>query len=124
VTGFEGDGAGNVRAIAVVDVDRGDGGSARGLVRRPGSERTIEADLVLLAIGFEGVRPSPLFEQLGVAIADGTIAVADDLSAAANVTAAGDAVLGAALVVNAIADGRRAAATCDLALRSAALATT
>ncbi len=123
VTGFEGDGSGNVRAIAVVDVDRGDGGSGRGLVQRPGTERTIEADMVLLAIGFEGVRPSPLFDQLGVGLANGTIAVADDLSAGPNVTAAGDAVLGAALVVNAIAEGRRAAATCDAALRSATPAT-
>ncbi len=117
VTGFEGDGAGRVRGITVVDVDRDSAAGARGLVRRPGTERRIDADLVLLAIGFTGVRPSPLFDQLGVRLVGDTIAVDGDLAAAPAVTAAGDAVLGAVLVVNAIAQGRGAAATCDAILR-------
>jgi glutamate synthase (NADPH/NADH) small chain len=120
VTGFEGDAAGHVRGITVIEVDRSpDTQSARGLVRRPGTERTMATDLVFLAIGFAGVRPSPLFEQLGVSLDRGAlIGVDGDLRAGAAVVAAGDAVIGASLVVNAIADGRRAAATCDRLLSS------
>ena len=33
----------------------------------PGSERELPADLVLLAIGFEGTEQQPLLDQLGVA---------------------------------------------------------
>ena len=115
VIGFEGDPGGRVRSIEVVEVDQStDAGIARKLVRRTGTERRIKADLVLLAIGFAGVRPSPLFDQLGVAVTSGgRIGVDHDLRAGPAVVAAGDAVIGAALVVNAIADGRRAAATCD-----------
>jgi glutamate synthase (NADPH/NADH) small chain len=121
VTRFEGDVRGRVRGIEVVDVDRGgDGVDGRALTRRPGTERVIDTDLVLLAIGFSGVRPSPLFSQLGVALADGArVAVDDRLRAGRLVVAAGDAVLGAALVVDAIAAGRRAAATCDRLLQEA-----
>jgi glutamate synthase (NADPH/NADH) small chain len=76
--------------------------------------------MVHLAIGFTGVRPSPLFEQLGVNLDSRTrIVVDEDLRAAPVVVAAGDAVIGASLVVNAIADGRRAAATCDRILQAA-----
>ena len=119
VIGFEGDPSGHVRGITVVEVDRSaDSRSARGLVRRPGTERTIDTDLVFLAIGFAGVRPSPLFEQLGVELDRGALVRVDaDLRAGSGVVAAGDAVIGAALVVNAIADGRRAAATCDRLLQ-------
>jgi glutamate synthase (NADPH) small chain len=119
VIAFEDDDSGHVRGITVVEVDRSpDSDSARGLVRRPGTERTIATDLVFLAIGFAGVRPSPLFEQLGVALDRGALVRVDlDLRAGASVVAAGDGVIGAALVVNAIADGRRAAATCDRLLQ-------
>jgi glutamate synthase (NADPH/NADH) small chain len=123
VVGFEGDAHGRVRGITVVDVDRDSGAGRRALVRRPGTERIIETDLVMLAIGFSGVRPSPLFAQLDVSLdAETQIVVDNDLSAGPVVVAAGDAVMGAALVVNAIASGRRAAATCDLLLRDEARA--
>ncbi|MGH7723451.1 MAG: glutamate synthase subunit beta [Candidatus Dormibacteria bacterium] len=117
VLGFEGDAKGRVRGITVVDVDRDGGAGSRGLVRRDDTRRRIDTDLVLLAIGFAGVRPSPLFSQLGVDLRDeDRIAVDEGLRAGPFVVAAGDAVLGAALVVDAIAAGRRAAATCDLLL--------
>jgi glutamate synthase (NADPH/NADH) small chain len=120
VVGFEDDGSGRVGAITVVEVDRSPDAGGRGLVRRAGSERRIAADMVHLAIGFTGVRPSPLFEQLGVNLDSRTrIVVDEDLRAAPVVVAAGDAVIGASLVVNAIADGRRAAATCDRILQAA-----
>jgi glutamate synthase (NADPH/NADH) small chain len=121
VLGFEGDGDGRVRGITVVDVDRDVSTAGRGLVRRAGTERRIDADLVLLAIGFAGVRPSPLFGQLGVELRDrALIAVDVELRAGPVVVAAGDAVMGAALVVDAMAAGRQAAATCNLLLEKAA----
>lgn len=125
VLGFVGDDAGRVRGITVVEVDRATGpATGRGLTRRAGTERTIDTDLVMLAIGFAGVRPSPLFDQLGVALDGGRVSVDADLRAAPTVVAGGDAVQGASLVVNAIADGRRAAATCDRILSSVASAAT
>jgi glutamate synthase (NADPH/NADH) small chain len=123
VLGFEGDGDGRVRGITVIDVEHSSDTAGRGLVRRPGTERRIDTDLVFLAIGFAGVRPSPLFDQLGVSLtADTLIDVDGDFRAGAVVVAGGDAVQGASLVVNAIADGRGAAATCDRFLRSGARA--
>ena len=120
VVGFSGDAAGRVDGITVVDVVRTTRATTgRRLERVAGSERRIDADLVLLAIGFGGVRPSPLFDQLGVAL-DARSCIATDArqEAAPVVVAAGDAVLGAVLVVNAIASGRTAAATCESLLRS------
>jgi glutamate synthase (NADPH) small chain len=118
VLGFAGDERGRVCGITVVDVDRDGSAGGRGLVRRPGTERRIDTDMVMLAIGFAGLRPSPLFQQLGVGLDEGDsrITVDADNRAGPVVVAAGDAVLGAALVVDAIASGRLAAATCDVLL--------
>jgi glutamate synthase (NADPH/NADH) small chain len=72
------------------------------------------ADLVLLAIGFDGVACSPLVEGLGARLTDsGAIAVDAGFCAAPGVFASGDATRGASLVVWAIAEGRQAAAACD-----------
>ena len=121
VLGFHDDGTGAVDAVEVVDVVRtGRAGAGRGLERVAGSERRIPASLVLLAIGFTGVRESPLYEQLEAPL-DARHCLASDTEAVAPVVAAcGDAVTGAALVVTAIASGRRAAATCDALLTEAA----
>ena len=74
VVGFEGDARAGCAASpwsTSIGAGGGDGGRARPGPARPGSERVIDADLVLLAIGFSGVRPSPLFDQLGVDLVDG-----------------------------------------------------
>jgi glutamate synthase (NADPH/NADH) small chain len=119
VLGFEDDTQGRVCGITVVDVDWSHDAGGRGLVRRAGTERRIDADMVFLAIGFAGVRPSPLFDQLGVTLDGGArIAVDGEFRAGPVVVAAGDAVIGASLVVNAIADGRIAALTCDRLLQA------
>jgi glutamate synthase (NADPH/NADH) small chain len=119
VLDFSGDEDGIVDGITVIDVVRGavGGDGARGLERVAGSERRIDCDMVFLAIGFNGVRPSPLFDQLGVRL-DGRSRIAVDERQVASpvVVAAGDAVLGATLVVNAIAGGRAAAASCEAML--------
>ena len=76
---------------------------------------SLEADLVLVAIGYDGATRSGLLDELSVTFDDaGNVAV--DASFACTppgVFAAGDAVRGASLIVWAIADGRAAARSCD-----------
>lgn len=77
----------------------------------PGSGFTLPADLVLLAMGFVHVEHGPLVSDLGAGTdARGNIAVDESfMTATPGVFAAGDAVMGASLVVRAIDQGRRAA---------------
>ncbi|WP_425518081.1 glutamate synthase subunit beta [Polymorphospora rubra] len=108
---FVDDGTGAVRAvrIAQVTVERRDGRRVVTVV--PGSEREIPADLVLLAIGFEGTERQPLLEQFGVERnARGAVDTDATWQAADGVFVAGDMHRGASLIVWAIAEGRAAAA--------------
>ena len=79
----------------------------------PGSEFTIPADLILLAMGFTGPRKAGLIEQTGVALdARGNVA-ANTVSygtSEPNVFACGDMRRGQSLVVWAIREGRQARA--------------
>ncbi|HVC22219.1 MAG TPA: glutamate synthase subunit beta [Candidatus Dormibacteraeota bacterium] len=99
-------------------------GPDRRLVPRPvlGSESRLEADLVLLALGFTGAAAAEITSELQLDLDDGGRLRTDPLgrTRAAGVFAFGDAVRGASLVVHAIADGRRGASAIDAALRSAA----
>jgi glutamate synthase (NADPH/NADH) small chain len=83
-----------------------------------GTEFTMEADLVLLAMGFLGPVRSGLLEELGVDLdARGNIvADADFQTSVPGVFAAGDARRGQSLIVWAIAEGRQAARGCDRVL--------
>ena len=86
----------------------------------PRSEFTIDADLVLLAMGFTGPTPSRLLDDLGVA-RDARGAIVTDgahRTSVKGVYAAGDVRRGASLIVWAIREGRDAAATIDRDLRS------
>ncbi|MDB4870056.1 MAG: Glutamate synthase [Gemmatimonadales bacterium] len=88
-------------------------------VQLPGSEFEIEADLVLLAMGFTGPVKSRLLVDLGVAL-DSRGAIATDLAhrtSVPGVFAAGDAHRGASLIVWAIREGRDAADSIDQWLR-------
>jgi glutamate synthase (NADPH/NADH) small chain len=78
----------------------------------PGTERDLPADLVLLAIGFDGTEEGPLLEQLGLdRNLRGAIDVRPDWQAGTDgVFVAGDMHRGASLIVWAIAEGRAAAA--------------
>ncbi|MFI7206998.1 glutamate synthase subunit beta [Micromonospora aurantiaca (nom. illeg.)] len=108
---FVDDGTGRVRAvrIAEVTVEKVDG--RRIVTPLPGSEREIPADLVLLAIGFEGTEQQPLLAQFGVTRnRRGAIDSGPDWQAADGVFVAGDMHRGASLIVWAIAEGRAAAA--------------
>jgi glutamate synthase (NADPH/NADH) small chain len=108
---FVGDGAGNVASVRVaeVSVTRRDG--QRIVTITPGTERDLPADLVLLAIGFEGTEQQPLLEQFGIQRNRRGAVDADDTwqTSAEGVFVAGDMHRGASLIVWAIAEGRAAA---------------
>ena len=107
---FVGDAAGNLTGLVVAETEYFDGG------RRPkaGTEKTIPADLVFLALGFTGAEAT-LSDQLGVDIAErGNVARSQHFETnVPGVFVAGDAGRGASLIVWAIAEGRSAAARAD-----------
>ncbi|MBB4739873.1 glutamate synthase (NADPH/NADH) small chain [Actinoplanes octamycinicus] len=109
---FVGDERGNLVAIrlAEVSVQRIDGVRTVSVV--PGSERELRADLVLLAIGFEGTEDQPLLAQFGLTRNRRNVldANAGWQTGAEGVFVAGDMHKGASLIVWAIAEGRSAAA--------------
>jgi len=79
-----------------------------------GSEFTIPADLVLLAMGFLHPQHEGLVEQLGVALDQrGNVAAEDYAASVPGVFACGDARRGQSLIVWAIAEGRQAARRAD-----------
>src|SRR5437588_8605863 len=81
----------------------------------PGTEMTLDVDLVLLAMGFLGPVRNGLVDQLGVKLdARGNISTGDNhMSSVPGVFAAGDMRRGQSLVVWAIAEGRKAARAID-----------
>jgi glutamate synthase (NADPH) small chain len=83
-----------------------------------GTEFTLPADLVLIAMGFVHVAHSGLVTNLGVNLdGHGNVVVDGWMSSVSGVFAAGDTVKGASLVVHAINQGRLCAAACDAWLR-------
>jgi glutamate synthase (NADPH/NADH) small chain len=93
-----------------------DGGSMKEI---EGSEFTLQADLIFLAMGFVGPRKQGLLDQSGVAL-DGRGNVAatmvDYQTSDPQIFACGDMRRGQSLVVWAIREGRQAARAVDLAL--------
>ncbi|MCD6394124.1 MAG: glutamate synthase subunit beta [Planctomycetes bacterium] len=84
----------------------------------PGTEFSLEADLVLIAMGFVHVEHSKLIKDLGLKLdGRGNVAVDNYQTTAPDVFAAGDTISGASLVVRAIESGRCAAAAVDKWLR-------
>ena len=81
----------------------------------PGSEFTVEADLVLLAMGFLGPERNGAIEQLGVELTErGNVkADASKMTTVPGVFTAGDMTRGQSLIVWAIAEGRAAARGVD-----------
>lgn len=78
----------------------------------------VEADIILLAMGFLHVKHTGLIEQLGLDLDEsGNLAVNNYHTSEAGVFAAGDTVSGASLVVRAIDSGRQAAVAIDDWLR-------
>ncbi len=113
-TKFTGDENGHVKQLHGVRV-----GAPPNFEAVPGSEFTMEADLVLLAMGFLGPVRGGMIEQLGVALdVRGNVAAdAGYMSSVPGVFAAGDMRRGQSLVVWAIAEGRKAAESVDRYLK-------
>jgi len=110
-TEFAGGTSGAVTGLVVAETEYFDGG------RRPksGTEKTLPADLVLLALGFVGTPDDSMNEQLGVGLTDRRlVARSNDFETnVPGVFVAGDAGRGASLIVWAIAEGRSVAARVD-----------
>jgi len=88
----------------------------------PGTEFSMEADLILIAMGFVGPLRSML-DQFGVELdSRGNVATDENsMSSEPGVFAAGDMRRGQSLVVWAIAEGRKTAASVDAYLRTKAM---
>jgi glutamate synthase (NADPH/NADH) small chain len=102
---------GRLRALVISDVTFEKGR----FEEVPNSRREIPADFVFLAMGFTGVEPGGLVDQLGVEL-DNRGNIARNAEFATNVDGvfvAGDAGRGQSLIVWAIAEGRSAAAAVD-----------
>jgi glutamate synthase (NADPH) small chain len=114
-TKFTGDANGNVAQLHAVRV-----GSAPKFEAMPGTEFVIDADLVLLALGFTGPVKTGMVEQLGLELdARGNVATKGNYqSSAPGIFAAGDMRRGQSLVVWAIAEGRSAAQAINEYLRT------
>ena len=113
---------GALRGLRTVRVEMQPGGDGRPqIVQLPGSERIVEADLVLLAMGFTGPEDHGLLASLGVQrSAQGTVTTdAHHGTSVKGVFAAGDLRRGASLIVWAIREGRDAAAAVDRYLQNA-----
>jgi glutamate synthase (NADPH/NADH) small chain len=111
---FTGDVHGNVKQLHGIRV----GGPPK-FEAQPGTEFTMDVDLVLLAMGFVGPVRNGLLDQLEVKLdARGNVATGDNyMTSVDGVFAAGDMRRGQSLVVWAIAEGRKAAKGIDDFLR-------
>jgi len=108
---------GKITALECVRVDwqLGDGGQMK-LVEVPGSEFTLKADLVLLAMGFVGPRKQGLVEQAGVELdARGNVKapLTNYQTSKTKIFSCGDMRRGQSLVVWAIREGRQCARGVD-----------
>lgn len=105
-THFSGDEQGNVRKLHCVRV-----GPKPAFERMPDSAFYLDADLVLIAIGFSGPVRNGLLQQLPLALNSRGNVQTDEtfMTSIPKVFSAGDANRGQSLVVWAIAEGRKAA---------------
>jgi NAD(P)H-dependent glutamate synthase small subunit len=112
---FVDDGNGNVAGLRVVDVTWSKRDGRMELTEIDGTERVLEADLVLLAMGFLGPE-APVAEALGIELDNRSNYRADHGSFATSIPgvyAAGDCRRGQSLVVWGINEGRGAARAID-----------
>ena len=113
-TRFTGDDDGNVKQLHAVRV-----GPPPKFEAIAGTEFIMDADLVLIAMGFLGPVRKGMIEQLGVQLDHrGNVATDENyMSSVPGVFAAGDMRRGQSLVVWAISEGRKAAAGVDAYLK-------
>ena len=113
---FIGDKDGQVKGVVTVDIKWSKDENGKFRPREiGGSEKKWRAQMVLLALGFEGPESEGLLNQIGVELDNrGNVATdKDKMTNVSKVFAAGDMARGQSLVVWAIADGRHAARGAD-----------
>jgi glutamate synthase (NADPH) small chain len=112
---FTGDENGNVKQLHAIRV-----GPPPRFEPIPGTEFTMDVDLVLIAMGFLGPVRNGMIEQLGVQLDNRGNVAADrnHMSSVPGVFAAGDMRRGQSLVVWAISEGRETAACVDRYLQT------
>jgi glutamate synthase (NADPH/NADH) small chain len=111
---FTGDEHGNVKQLHALRV-----GPPPKFEAIPGSEFTMDVDMVLLAMGFLGPVRNGMIEQLGLDLDPrGNVATREFQTSVEGIFAAGDMRRGQSLVVWAIAEGRKAAAAVNQYLAS------
>ncbi|MCL6474442.1 MAG: glutamate synthase subunit beta [Firmicutes bacterium] len=108
---FEGDEHGNVRRLHAVRLEWYTDSSGRRQFREiPGSEFSLDVDLVLLAMGFLHPQHDGLLDSLGVEYDErGNVKTINYATSVPGVFAAGDMRRGQSLIVWAISEGREAA---------------
>jgi glutamate synthase (NADPH/NADH) small chain len=120
---FADDGNGHVAALHLHEVEMQVVEGRPNFVKIEETDYDLPADLVLLALGFAGPSPSPLFDQLGVSLTPRGI-VGRDATWKTNVDGVyvcGDMGRGQSLIVWAIAEGRSCAAAVDAWLMGSTL---
>lgn len=114
---FVGDENGNLKALRLVDVGWRFENGKKTLIEVPNTERVVDADLALIAIGFSSPQPSGLVEDLNLKLDPrGNIITEEYKTSKKGVFAAGDCKMGQSLVVWAITEGREAARAIDIFL--------
>jgi glutamate synthase (NADPH/NADH) small chain len=112
---FADDGNGHVAGLHLHEVEMQFVDGRPNFVKIEETDFDLPADLILLALGFAGPEPSPLFEQLGVSLTPRGV-VGRDANWKTNVDGVyvcGDMGRGQSLIVWAIAEGRSCAAAVD-----------
>jgi glutamate synthase (NADPH/NADH) small chain len=110
---------GTIKALEIVDVDWVPSNGIMSIAEKPETLREIKADLVLLAMGFVHCVHEGIASEFGLDFdARGNIKVNQHFQTnKPKVFAAGDATIGASLVVRAIIQGRNLARSVDKFLR-------
>jgi glutamate synthase (NADPH) small chain len=118
---FTGDAAGHVRQLHAVQVEMVREGGRLDFKPVPGSEFTLDVDLVLLAMGFLGPERPGMLTDLGVRLTErGNVwRDASWMTSVPGVFTCGDMQRGQSLIVWAIAEGRSAARGADAWLMGA-----
>ncbi len=114
---FIGDEKGNLTALKTVELDwKSEDGRPSQFVERPGSEKIIECDLVLLAMGFVAPQKLGMLESLDVELDERGNVKASEKEYKTNISkifTCGDMRRGQSLVVWAISEGRECARMID-----------
>ena len=105
---------GRVTQLLACEIDWVRGPAGWEMMERPGTDFTLKADLILLAMGFMHVTHHGAVKDLEVELdGRGNVRAGHWMTSEDGVFAAGDARRGASLVVHAIHEGRQAASAID-----------